>query len=1517
MSIYNPDGTTLVPVQCPFGGIIGPVTLQQTGTFTILIDPYQANVETATETLTDPPTPAAQVQTGVEPSHHSAPSPAATRPRAGGPQLDAVDQLAGPDPNDLFAGPEDWPLDRTNFSGDWTTPRAAASTWRLFRPLQAQPGITALAGQVLKLNGAPLADVTLSFQGYSARSDLTGRFLIIGVAGGTDVLRIDGSTANRVNRAYGIYEVRTEVPIGKTTVLPYTIWMTRLDLKNAVTIPSPTTKETTISTPLIPGLQVVLPAGSVVRDDSGSVVGQLSITAVPVNRPPFPLPAGVVVPLYFTVQPGGTYIFPKGARIIYPNYTGLKPGARADFWDYDPDQRGWFVYGHGSVTTDGKQVVPDPGVVVWQFTGAMLSPLGYLAALFGPLLHAFGIDGDPVDLQTGLFVLRKTDLVLPDTIPLVLTRTYRNNDVDILGHPISRDFGIGTTNPYNMYLVGAPSQYQYADLMMPDGGSVHYVRISPGTGFQDAVFQAQATASEFYLSKILYNGNGWTMTLKNGTVYIFGDNAPLQAIRDRHGNQITISRPGGPNTNITQITSPNGRWITFTYDSSNRTTRAQDNLGRIVNYTYDSAGHLWKVTDPNGGITTYTYDPVSGGMQTLQDARGIVFLTNAYDTNGRVIHQTQNDQTTYQFSYVLNGSSQVIETDVTDPRGIKRKATFNNDGYLITDTGAVGAPEQQTITLARQAGSDLITSVTDPLNRQTAIGYDAMGNVTSVTRLAGTPNAVTTQLTYEPTFNQLSSVTDALTHQTLLAYDASGSLTTVTDPLQKQTTISYNYFGQPTSVKDPLGNLTQLQYNFGDPATSIDGLGQTTKYFIDGGGRPILTSDPLGDAVQTAYDVVNRPTQVTDANGSITSFTYDQNSNLTGVKDARTNTTSYAYDTMDRLTTRTDPLLHAENYAYDADGNVSQVTDRNGQVDVATYDNLNRATLVGFAKTVSNKGVVSYQSTTSYTYDAGGRPTKVVDSIGGTITPVFDNLDRITSETTAQGQLTYAYDTASRRTSMQVAGQPAVSYSYDNANRLTSITQGTAVVSPAYDPAGRLTSLTLPNGVVMTDGYNAGSQLTSITYAKGTMTLGDLQYSYDAVGHRIGESGAFARTNFPSALSTASYNADNQLTAWGATSLTYDADGNVTNDGTNTYRWDARNQLSSLTKGRSTNSFQYDAYGRRTQKTLSGTTTGFLYDGANPVQELAGTTPTANMLTGLGFDEYLTRTDSAGTRDLLPDALGSTVGLTDTTGTIQTSYTYEPFGNSMASGLASTNSYQFSGRENDGTGLDYYRARYYNPTFQRFVSEDQMGFAAGDPNLYGYAGSAPTDVRDPSGNFIQAVAAGCLIGATIAGFVDDIKLANAARKGRQGPTFGQFVGDIVKGCVAGAVIVAVAVVAEVVGGWVVGDVAAEGAGVEEGASAARSTNFIVHPNGDVVPVPDGAVGPSPTYGDGFQFTGGSGRNGLDPRTSDVRIMDPVTTGKYQYPNGYVSYSNSAGQAVNPYTGQTIARSDPWWHKPFR
>lgn len=174
-------------------------------------------------------------------------------------------------------------------------------------------------------------------------------------------------------------------------------------------------------------------------------------------------------------------------------------------------------------------------------------------------------------------------------------------------------------------------------------------------------------------------------------------------------------------------------------------------------------------------------------------------------------------------------------------------------------------------------------------------------------------------------------------------------------------------------------------------------------------------------------------------------------------------------------------------------------------------------------------------------------------------------------------------------------------------------------------------------------------------------------------------------------------------TTLGDLTYSYDVNGNLPGDGTNTYTGDARNHLSAI-NGAATASFAYDAFGRRVSKSINGVITQFLYDGLNPVQELgAGDPPasvTANLLTGLNIDEYFARTDSNGTMAFLRDALGSTIGLVNSAGSIDTSYTYEPFGNTNSSG-PSANAFQFTGRENDGTGLYYFRARYYNPTFQK------------------------------------------------------------------------------------------------------------------------------------------------------------------------------------------------------------------------
>ncbi|MCA9458265.1 MAG: RHS repeat-associated core domain-containing protein, partial [Nitrospira sp.] len=102
----------------------------------------------------------------------------------------------------------------------------------------------------------------------------------------------------------------------------------------------------------------------------------------------------------------------------------------------------------------------------------------------------------------------------------------------------------------------------------------------------------------------------------------------------------------------------------------------------------------------------------------------------------------------------------------------------------------------------------------------------------------------------------------------------------------------------------------------------------------------------------------------------------------------------------------------------------------------------------------------------------------------------------------------------------------------------------------------------------------------------------------------------------------------------------------------------------------------------------------------------------------------------------LTEGIGSTLALTDGTGTIQTEYSYEPFGLVTVAGTSSTNPFQFTGREHDGTGLVYYRARYYSPVQQRFISEDPIGFAGGDVNLYAYVFNSPTNYTDPMGLFV-------------------------------------------------------------------------------------------------------------------------------------------------------------------------------------
>ena len=156
-----------------------------------------------------------------------------------------------------------------------------------------------------------------------------------------------------------------------------------------------------------------------------------------------------------------------------------------------------------------------------------------------------------------------------------------------------------------------------------------------------------------------------------------------------------------------------------------------------------------------------------------------------------------------------------------------------------------------------------------------------------------------------------------------------------------------------------------------------------------------------------------------------------------------------------------------------------------------------------------------------------------------------------------------------------------------------------------------------------------------MNWNRGSTAVGDLEYQYDADGRVTQKTGSLAQGVLPAAVSGNVFNAANEMTAFNGAALTYDPNGNLTNDGTNTYSWDARNHLTAIA-GANSASFVYDPMGRRDQKTINGTSTQFLYDSLNPVQEIQNGAPSANMLTGLGIDEYFQRIDAVRFEQLSP-----------------------------------------------------------------------------------------------------------------------------------------------------------------------------------------------------------------------------------------------------------------------------------------
>ncbi|XZE42761.1 RHS repeat-associated core domain-containing protein [Pirellulaceae bacterium SH467] len=291
-------------------------------------------------------------------------------------------------------------------------------------------------------------------------------------------------------------------------------------------------------------------------------------------------------------------------------------------------------------------------------------------------------------------------------------------------------------------------------------------------------------------------------------------------------------------------------------------------------------------------------------------------------------------------------------------------------------------------------------------------------------------------------------------------------------------------------------------------------------------------------------------------------------------------------------------------------------------------------------------------------------------------------------------------------------------------------------------------------------------------------------YNLDENGNRKSSGGA----------SQSASGTHNRLQTDGTYNYTHDNEGNVTrrtkiSDSTVTdYTWDYRNRLATVTDKVSASGatlkqveYTYDAFDQRTAKRVDSDGNGTwdryeVYtwadgqevqrwvdtDGAGTGQKLrlANRYLWAESVDQLLSDEQyasgtgmeIDATTASGTAGTtlwaLTDHLGSVRDLLDNNGVVREHNVFDSFGrlirevdyNSSGTAISSTDAaavdsiFGYTGRDWDSDiGMQYNRARWYDPQTGRWLSQDPIGFAAGDANLYRYVGNGPTNKTDPSG----------------------------------------------------------------------------------------------------------------------------------------------------------------------------------------
>ena len=576
---------------------------------------------------------------------------------------------------------------------------------------------------------------------------------------------------------------------------------------------------------------------------------------------------------------------------------------------------------------------------------------------------------------------------------------------------------------------------------------------------------------------------------------------------------------------------------------------------------------------------------------------------------------------------------------------------------------------------------------------------------------------------YDTGGNRLRSVTNPENETMWLYYDASHQVTSVKDGRNKDTYFAYDAYGNLERVTDAENNVTHHVNDYaGRTIQEIDAEYKNTWYVHDDTNNLTLVKNHLNHEVAMSYNDNSFLDAVTWLNNGVTS------------------STNYDYDPENRLKFVTNPLSRVASFTYNESGNLETRNDYNDVTTTYQYDENGRL------KTINHPGDVD---DISIGRDNNG---SIISATGqeGESKFEYNELNLLKKYTDPYGNIVqYEYNDADRLKTLTCPGGKTVTYGYDKAGRLQSVQDWITGSNPTtyeYDDAGNLTRIVRPNNTEAIYSYDDASRLTGITEQKiGDAIICSYAYVLDGVGNHKSVTATEPLTGsvLPKDVSY-THDKANRLLSAGSATYTYDNKGNrmtSTDAGGTTYTWNNENMLTGIVENSPSRSVQYKYNGmnNRIAKIEGSNTTKYVLDLRGDMSRVLAETDEngtiqAYYVYGLGLISRITPDESRHFYHY--NNRGNTIALTDASGDVTDSYTYDEYGKLLESTGSTENPFKFVGRYgvmDEGNDLYFMRARFYDAEVGRFLNEDPLGFGGGDWNLHAYVGGNPVIGIDPEG----------------------------------------------------------------------------------------------------------------------------------------------------------------------------------------